>query len=325
MKELIIVLPQGEHNLSSVTGPYEIFRKANAYWKKRHGAERFRIRLAGASETVSLQDGLFAITPHLSLDEVAYADLIIIPSLNHNYQLAAAGNEALTDWLRTQYKAGSEIAAICTGAFLLAATGLLNGKTCSTHWSAAIAFREMFPAVNLLPDKLITDEQGLYTNGGAYSFLNLVVYLVEKHYDRETAIYCTKVFQIEPDRNAQSEFSLFTGQKAHDDEVVQQAQAYIEQHLEEKISISDLSARFHVGRRNFDRRFVRATGNTPLEYAQRVKIEVAKKAFETNRKSISQVMFEVGYNDVKAFREVFRRITGMSPAAYKARYARISL
>jgi transcriptional regulator GlxA family with amidase domain len=148
---------------------------------------------------------------------------------------------------------------------------------------------------------------------------------VEKHYDRETAIYCTKVFQIEPDRNAQSEFSLFTGQKAHDDEVVQQAQAYIEQHLEEKISISDLSARFHVGRRNFDRRFVRATGNTPLEYAQRVKIEVAKKAFETNRKSISQVMFEVGYNDVKAFREVFRRITGMSPAAYKARYARISL
>jgi len=102
--------------------------------------------------------------------------------------------------------------------------------------------------------------------------------------------------------------------------MVQEAQLYIEKHLGEKISIEYLSSKFNAGRRNFDRRFIKATGNTPLEYAQRVKIEAAKKAFETNRKTIHEVMFEVGYADVKAFREVFRKITGMSPMEYKGKY-----
>jgi transcriptional regulator GlxA family with amidase domain len=167
---------------------------------------------------------------------------------------------------------------------------------------------------------LITDESGIYTNGGAYSFLNLVIYLVEKYFDRETAIFCSKVFQIEMDRQSQSAFIIFTGQKSHGDEVIRRAQTYIENNLQEKISFEDLSSKLAVGRRSFDRRFIRATGNTPVEYAQRVKMEAAKKALETSRKNISEVMYEVGYSDVKAFREVFRRITGMSPLDYKNRY-----
>jgi transcriptional regulator GlxA family with amidase domain len=183
----------------------------------------------------------------------------------------------------------------------------------------------MYPKVQLRADKLITDENGIYTNGGAYSFLNLMIYLVEKYYDRQTAIYCAKVFQVEIDRTTQSEFSIFAGQKHHGDEDILQAQAYIEKNLNEKITMEDLSARFNIGRRNFDRRFIRATGNTPIEYAQRVKIEFAKKAFETNRKTINEVMFEVGYSDVKAFREVFRKVTGMSPLAYKGKYYKDAL
>ena len=178
----------------------------------------------------------------------------------------------------------------------------------------------MFPKVNLQTDKLITDENGIYTNGGAYSFLNLMIYLVEKYYDRQTAIFCSKVFQIEMDRQSQSAFTIFTGQKLHGDEMVKKAQAYIESKLDEKISVEHLSSRFAVGRRNFDRRFIKATGNTPVEYSQRVKIESAKKAFETSRKTINEVMYEVGYSDVKAFREVFRKITGMSPLEYRSKY-----
>ena len=113
---------------------------------------------------------------------------------------------------------------------------------------------------------------------------------------------------------------MFTGQKLHGDETVKKAQEYIERNLDEKISVEHLSARFAVGRRNFDRRFIKATGNTPVEYQQRVKIESAKRSFENTRKTINEVMYEVGYSDVKAFREVFRKITGMSPIAYKARY-----
>jgi len=325
MKHLTIIVPEGENNLSSIVGAYKIFTRANKYWKETGRKELFKIQLAGLSNEVEFYEGLFAVRPHTDISAIKKTNLIIIPSLNHNYQKALKGNGPLVDWIVQQYKDGAEIASICTGAFLLASTGLLDGKNCSTHWSAAENFRTMFPEVNLQTDALITDENGIYTNGGAYSFLNLMIYLVEKYFDRQTAIFCAKVFQIEIDRNSQSAFSIFTGQKKHGDEMVKKAQAYLESNMDEKISIEYLSSKFSVGRRNFDRRFIKATGNTPVEYAQRVKIETAKKAFETSRKTISEVMYEVGYSDVKAFREVFRKITGMSPIEYKRKYNKEAL
>lgn len=320
MKHLTIIVPDGQNNLSSIVGTYKIFSRANAYWKETTGKEMFKIELAGVSKEVDFYEGLFVVNPHTHISGIKKTNLIIIPSLNHNYDKTVTGNDVLIHWLEQQYKKGAEIASICTGAFLLASTGLLDGKSCSTHWSAAAHFRIMFPKVNLQEDKLITDENGIYTNGGAYSFLNLILYLVEKYYDRSVAILCAKVFQIEIDRHQQSAFTIFTGQKAHSDDVVREAQAYIENHLQEKISIEHLSSKLAVGRRNFDRRFIKATGNTPIEYAQRVKIEAAKKAFETSRKTINEVMYDVGYSDVKAFREIFKRITGMSPLEYRGRY-----
>ena len=321
MKHLTIVVPNGEgNNLSSIVGAYKIFTRANEYWKKNGKRELFKIELAGVSKKVEFYEGLFTVKPHTNILAITKTNLIIIPSLNHNYQKTVKANQLLIEWIEQQYKDGAEIASICTGAFLLASSGLLDGKTCSTHWAAADNFRMMFPKVNLQADRLITDENGIYTNGGAYSFLNLMIYLVEKYYDRQTAIFCSKVFQIEMDRNSQSAFTIFTGQKLHEDEMVKKAQAYIESKLDEKISVEHLSSRFSVGRRNFDRRFIKATGNTPVEYSQRVKIESAKKAFETSRKTINEVMYEVGYSDVKAFREVFRKITGISPLEYRNKY-----
>jgi transcriptional regulator GlxA family with amidase domain len=325
MKHLTIIVPNGENNLSSIVGAFKIFSKANAFWKQQGKREVFRIELAGLSTNVDFYDGLFSVKPHTNISNIAKTDLIIIPSLNHNYEEVLKENKPLIDWIEYQYKLGSEVASICTGAFILASTGLLDGKTCSTHFTAANQFRTMFPKVNLQTDQLITDENGIYTNGGAYSFLNLIMYLVEKYYDRPTAIYLSKIFQIELDRNTQSVFSIFNGQKAHEDEMVQQAQAYIESKVEEKISVEFLSSKFAVGRRNFDRRFIKATGNTPIEYSQRVKMEFAKKAFENTRKTINEVMYEVGYSDVKAFREMFKKITGMLPLEYRNRYNKRAL
>ena len=325
MKHLTIIVPDGENNLSSIVGAYKIFTRANSYWKEMGRKELFTIQLAGISKEVGFYDGLFTVKPHTDISAISKTNLIIIPSLNHNYEKAVEENKLLIEWIAKQYKNGAEIASICTGAFMLASSGLLDGKSCSTHWAVAENFKAMFPKVNLQTDKLITDENGIYTNGGAYSFLNLVIYLVEKYYDRQTAIFCSKVFQIELDRHSQSEFTIFTGQKMHGDDMVKKAQAYIESKLEEKISVEALSSQFAVGRRNFDRRFIKATGNTPVEYAQRVKIESAKKAFETSRKTINEVMYDVGYSDVKAFREVFRRITGMSPLEYRSKYNKNAL
>jgi transcriptional regulator GlxA family with amidase domain len=320
MKHLTIIVPDGENNLSSIVGAYKIFTRANAYCKETGRREVFKIELAGISKEIEFYGGLFVAKPHIHISSISKTDLVIIPSLNHNYIKAVKANQVLIDWIADQYRKGSEIASICTGAYLLASTGLLDGKSCSTHWSAADQLRSMFPKVNLQKDQLITDENGIYTNGGAYSFLNLILYLVEKYYDRQTAIFCSKVFQIEMDRHSQSSFIVFKGQKTHGDELVKKAQVFIESKLDEKISVEHLASKFAIGRRNFDRRFIKATGNTPVEYSQRVKIEAAKKAFETSRKTINEVMYEVGYSDVKAFREVFRKITGMSPLLYRNKY-----
>lgn len=329
MRHLTILVPEGENNLSSIVGAYKIFTRANAYWKesenRRGRKDLFKIELAGLSKKVEFYDGLFTVKPHVNISAISKTNLIIIPSLNHNYDKAVKGNQSMIDWIVKQYKAGAEIASICTGAFLLASTGLLDGKICSTHWSAEANFRAMFPQVDIQTDKLITDENGIYTNGGAYSFLNLIIYLVEKYFDRQTAIFCSKVFQIEMDRQTQSGFIIFKGQKLHGDEVVKKAQAYIETKLDEKISVEHLSSKFSLSRRNFDRRFIKATGNTPLEYFQRVRIESAKKAFETGHKTVNEVMYDVGYADVKAFREVFRKITGMSPLEYRSKYNKEAL
>jgi transcriptional regulator GlxA family with amidase domain len=322
MKHLSLIVPDGQSNLSTIAcliGAYEIFARANEHWEAKGNSPLFKIELAGIADQTEVY-GLFSVKPHAHLSSIPKTDLIIIPSLARNFQASLEGNQLILDWMGKQYRDGAEIASMCTGAFMLASAGLLEGKNCATHWSAADAFRSTFPEVNLKPDTLITDENGIYTNGGAYSFLNLVIYLVEKYFDRQTAIYCSKIFQIEMDRESQSEFIIFNGQKGHGDDIVKKAQLYLETNLQEKISVDDLSARFAISRRNFDRRFIKATGNTPLEYSQRVKIEIAKKAFETTRKTINEVMYDVGYSDDKAFRDVFKKFTCMSPVEYKRKY-----
>jgi transcriptional regulator GlxA family with amidase domain len=321
MKHITLLYPEGQCNLSTVAcivGTVEIFAKANDYWKQQGNKQKYQLVVAGTSPRKEYIKDLVALKTDIYISDIARTNLIIIPSAMPGKN--TVNSRKMFDWINRQYKDGAEIASMCSGAFILASTGIMDGRSCSTHWSYTNTFREMYPKVNFLSDKLITHENGIYTNGGAYSFLNLVIYLVEKYYDRQTAIYCSKVFQIELDRNSQSAFSIFTGQKQHSDIMVQHAQAYIEKNIDEKISVEDLSSKFATGRRNFDRRFIKATGNTPVEYAQRVRIESAKKTLESTRKTINEVMYEVGYSDVRAFREVFRKITGISPLEYRRKY-----
>ena len=323
MKNVTIVIPNGEINLSTITGSLDILTSANAHWRRMGHEPLLEVRIAGFMTQVELNAGYFSVHP-VDIKKIRTTHLVIIPAIAYRENLAKE-NEALIRWIRQQYKNGAEIATMCSGAFLLASTGLLEGRTCSTHWAWAADFKRMFPDIDLRADKLITSENGIYTNGGAYSFLNLMLLLVEKYFDRQTAIYCSKVFQIDIDRTSQSPFFIFQSQKNHGDELVCKAQTYMEKNLAEKLSIGKLAVKLAISRRNFDRRFIKATGNTPVEYLQRVKVEAAKNALEKGRKSIFEIMYEVGYSDDKAFREVFRKITGLSPLEYRARFADVSL
>ena len=324
MKHLSILVPDEQTNMSTIAcivGAYQIFSEANNYLARNNKKAIFKIELVGATKNDFLNTNLLSIKHQVEINEIDKTDLIIIPaSLIRSYETASKNNKLLIDWVANQYKLDSEIASMCAGSFMLASTGILSGKTCSTHWALSENFRELFPDVNLQTDRLITDENGIYTNGGAYSFLNLSIYLIEKFYNRQTAIHCAKYFQIDLDRNLQAEFSIFNGHKKHSDDEILTAQKYLEQNYQDKISIEKLSSDFCIGRRNFDRRFIKATGFTPIDYLQRVRIEVAKKMFETTQKTVNEIMYEVGYNDAKAFRDVFSRVTGLSPIRYKSKY-----
>src|ERR1700722_15839720 len=252
MKHVTILVPKGKVNLSSISGSFEILTRANEYWRKMGNKPMIEIRIAGFVTELKLDSGFFSVYP-VNIKEIKKTDLLIIPSVSYDYDNVIKENEELIVWIREQYKAGAEIASICTGAFLLAATGLLEGKTCSTHWNAATDFKRLFPNINLQVDKLITVQQGIYTNGGAYSFLNLILFLVEKYFDRQTAIRCSKVFQIDIERISQSPFFIFQAQKNHGDELVCKAQTYIEENLSEKISFEKLASKLAISRRNFDR------------------------------------------------------------------------
>ncbi len=324
MKHISILVPLGHTSLPNIDGSMQIFTEVNRLRARVGESPLFEIQLVGLQETISQRNGMYTTVPDVLMEDVKRTDLIIIPACHGDVREALQANKDFLPWIKTQYLNGAEIASFCIGAFFLAATGLVDGKQCATHWVAASQFRQMFPSVHLVNDKIMTAQDGIYTSGGAYSFLNLLLYLVEKYAGRETAIFISKAFMIDIDRVSQSPFMIFEGQKTHDDEPIKQAQEFIEQNFTEKITVNELAGRVALGRRNLERRFKKATCNTIAEYMQRVKVEAAKKSFESSRKNINEVMYEVGYSDNKAFRSVFKKITGMSPVDYRNKYKRHS-
>jgi len=302
-----------------------LFEMANGYHRRQGFSQEnlFQIDLVGVTRKPVRYQRFITVEPTRSLEEIEKTDLIIVPGLVGNMEKQIALNAPFVDWIKKQrIRHDSELASLCRGAFLLAATGLMHGKGCATHWLTHDTFRSMYPEVELLPDKVISEDNGIYSSGGAYSFLNLLLYLVEKYYGRETAIWCSKVAEIEFDRLDQNQFVIFNGQKDHSDEGVKEAQAYIEAHYGEKISVEQLAERAATSARNFIRRFKKATHNTPLEYIQRVRIEVAKKQLEATPLSIHEVMYNTGYQDDKTFRTLFKRYAGLTPLEYRHKYNR---
>ena len=321
MKNISILVPKGAM-LGSLEGTRQLFSQVNEFMKARGKDPLFKVQLVGLSKETSLSGGFFTANTDLLLDDVQKTDLIVIPAIDGEINSALEQNKEFIPWIIKQYKAGAEIASLCLGAFLLASTGLLSGRKCATHWLAANEFQKMFPDVNLVTEKIITDEQGIYSSGGAFSYLNLILYLIEKYAGRDMAILSAKVFAIEIERESQLSFTIFQGQKDHDDEQIKKAQEFIEKNYQEKINVEQLVSMLALSRRNFERRFKKATSNTVVEYIQRVKIEAAKKGLETSRKNVNELMYDVGYSDTKAFRTVFKKITGKSPIDYRNKYNR---
>ncbi|MGG6231019.1 GlxA family transcriptional regulator [Tenacibaculum sp. SDUM215027] len=321
MKNVSILVPESAV-IESVADPQYMFSAANDFLRSNNREPLFKINLVGSKKEISFNNGMFSVHTNKLLHEVTQTDLIIIPALFGDMKTAVKLNEEAIPWIVKHYKKGTEVASLCVGAFLLASTGILNGKKCSTHWAFYNEFQETFPDVEVTDGSIITEENGIYSSGGANSYWNLLLYLLEKYTDRDTAILASKYFAIDIDRDSQSAFTMFTGQKNHNDLEVAKVQEYIEANYKDKITVDDMANLVAVSRRSFERRFKQATNNTIIQYHQRVKIEAAKRHFESTRKNITEVMYEVGYSDTKAFRNVFKKITGLTPIEYRNKYCK---
>ncbi|OJJ23001.1 AraC family transcriptional regulator [marine bacterium AO1-C] len=323
MKHVSIIVPVGTIVIDTIIAPYNLLKMANAYYKKLKGQDYLTVDLVALSAEPVKYQRLFSITPTKSIEEVSHTDLIIVSAIDGNLLKGIERNQELIQWIKNQRITNdAEVASLCKGAFLLAETGLLNGKSCATHWTAQELFQRRYPQVNLIPEKIICEDNGVYSSGGAYSFLNFTLYLIERYFGREIAVWCSKISEIEFDRIDQNQFMIFSGQKEHTDEPIKEAQLYIEKNYDQKLNIHDIATMVNMNSRSFLRRFKKATFNTPLEYIQRVKIEAAKKKLESTTETILEVMYGIGYQDEKAFRNTFRKYSGLSPTEYRKKYNR---
>lgn len=309
--------------IEAVTPAFRTFHTANDFLTTSGKKPIFNVEYVGLQEYVPANNGEYIIKMDRLLKNVAATDLLIIPPVFGDLGKGIQVNAEAIPYFKKLYENGSSLASLCIGAFLLAETGLLKGKKCSTHWAYIREFRERYPDVEVEDGAIITEHDNIYSSGGASSLWNLILYLVEKFADRETAIMISKYFALDIERNSQSQFAIFKGQRNHGNTNIEKVQNYIEKHYCDKISIETLAKLINTGRRTFERKFKEATNNTPIEYIQRVRIEAAKKQFEASRRNVTEIMFGVGYTDTKAFRDIFKKITGLTPIEYRNKFAKV--
>jgi transcriptional regulator GlxA family with amidase domain len=279
----------------------------------------FNVRLVSAEANPLMSPTGLPIPCHCTIGEVKRADLVIVPAFDGDVLSQLAANRAAVPWVRAMHEGGADVASICTGAFVLAEAGLLDGTTATTHWMAQDLFRQRYPRVRILPEQIVVDHGRICTSGGATSFLTLIAYLVAKYRGPEAARQMAKIFLIDTNKGPQTAYAIFSTQKNHGDGQVLEAQEMIERQGSRELSVVELARSVNMSSRNFIRRFKAATGNTPIGYIQRVRVEAAKRALESGTEPVDSVAGSIGYDDVGAFRSIFKRLTGVSPTEYRRR------
>lgn len=310
--------------LSTVSGALDMFYHVNRYYEANGHPHPFKVNLVGVADTNTLLHFPERYVQYQCLSQASTPDLIIAPAWYGTPAETLPKHQLLQQWMRRQYERGTEVASLCSGSYFLAEAGILDGKVCTSHWYDMPDLKSRYPNVDFMADRVITDIDGVYTSGGAFSSLNLVLYMIEKFCGREIGIWASKMFSLDIDRVQQSHFAIFHGQRTHNDELILKAQAFIEASFGEPLSVEQLAEHTNMSKRNFIRRFKSATQNTPLEYLQRVKIESAKKALEKSEENITTLMYDAGYNDIKTFRNVFKKYTGLTPQDYRRKYRRMA-
>ncbi|RCH56607.1 AraC family transcriptional regulator [Mucilaginibacter hurinus] len=304
----------------SIAAILDIFESANQYYTRRLEPPVFNIQVVSNQHQPLSVHNKYTVN---KISDAGQANLILVPAFTPDYADigdAIRLNSDFIPWVQQQYHDGAEVASFCTGAFLLAATGLLNGRKATTHVLATYELAKNFPEINVQPDNVVTHEAGVYTSGGATNTFHLLLLLVEKFCGRDVAVQIAKLFAIDMDRDRQNYFATFLPTKNHTDTLVADAQQRMETLYPKPATVEEIIGDIPSSRRNFVRRFKHATGITPIEYLQRTRLEGAKKLLEKTNQSITEVMYNSGYNDVKSFRQLFKKGVGLTPKEYRDKF-----
>lgn len=315
----ILALPQCVH--SSVVGALDVLHTANALWRDMGHAALFHSVdiVTGDGKPVAAHSGQL-VASSSSIGGRPAPDMILVPALMDGLD-AALEDEAVLDWLARAHARGGVVCSVCAGAFLLARAGLLDGRPATTHWALVRRFRELFPQVDLRPERMVVDNGDTVCAGGVTAYLDLALHLAARFGSTELAAACSKLLLIDPQRDMQSPYRIFAGQKGHGDHAVARVQDWLEAHHTGAVTVPDMAAQAGLGLRTFTRRFTRATGDTPQEYLQRLRMETAKRMLETTEQSVEEIAAGCGYQDATAFRRRFKALAGMPPGRYRTRFS----
>ena len=320
MKNVALILPK-DYGLFSVSAILDVFETTNSIAMHQKKDRQFSITIFQSPGEITKNGRRFHGYPVRSINSPLKADLVLIPAFRFgNMHEAIERNIDFIPWLQKQYRAGAEIASFCTGAYLFAASGLLNSKLATTHMDYCPNLIVDFPSVYVKPGRTVTIDGRCYTSGGSTSAFHLLIFLVQKYCGNEIAVRIAKIFAIDLDRYQQSYFSTFRPDYSHNDDIVKKLQKRIEANYLEIQTIEEVTRDIPASRRNIVRRFKQVTGVPPIEYLQHIRIEKAKRELEQTNLSISEIINETGYTDPKSFRKIFLKLVGVTPMEYRNKF-----
>lgn len=324
----VYVLATDTCTVSGVYGILDAFFAANYCTKERYGDDK-RCLIDSQIVTIDNQpvhgyNGI-VITPTTKLDKQVLPDVIIVSATVEvvvgcgKAQIRNKGE--IDEWLTWCHHNGVVIASYCTGAFILASTGILNGKVATTHWRSEQLFKELFPSIRLDASQLIIDNGDVICSGGSLSYVDLTLHIIQRFISKEIASDCAKLLVFDPIRQKQSPYVNRTQGRQHEDQAILEAQEWLESHYKKDIQIDSVADIVGLTPRTFKRRFKQATNENPINYIQRLRVEHVKDRLEQTTESIHKIVWSVGYEDIGSFRQLFKRFTGLTPKEYRQKYA----
>lgn len=311
----------------SLANPQDLYLVANSHWR-----EQYQGREGGFTWQVLSEDGLpvktasgLRVAVDGALLEAEAGSIVVVPAMNYpggrmfSQKLAAMSN--MIEWLARQYANDCIVCAHCTSSFVLAETGLLNGRSATTSWWLAEQFRQRYPDIRLDASKLLVDESRLITGGANGAEMLAALVLVERFMGKAVASLCAKTLLVDTNLTQQAPYLILPRQHDHSDPLVRSVQDCLEKNLSKPFSLDALAGQFHVSSRTLMRRFKEAVGDTPNSYLQNVRIEAAKKLLEGTGLSTELIVQRIGYTDISSFNRLFQRKTGLTPRSYRQKFS----